>query len=147
MLVCSINLTFSLYTGVYNTLSAVELPLGAPIFILFDVFDLFLPLVSTYNFYPLNHVISSSAPNPNFTPAGEGTVVSVSFSNASPSLTGTYVLCFDAVPPSRRRRIAEPVFERNTFECGGKVNVTVLSKLYIFASQSTLMSMYKNVLR
>ena len=106
------------------------IPIGAPLAIDFRFNGEGIGSISqstVLTFYPLYH-----------TPAIEPSQVFydielqrilVSYSHVSPSLTGQYVLCQEATPPpSRKKRGVEPE-ETTPRLCGGRVTLTVISKL------------------
>ena len=107
------------------------IPLGAPVSIdfRFNGEGITLPPSSSteLTFYPLFHVPAVEPTNILYD--GELRRTIVSYNHVSPSLSGEYVLCQEAgPPPSRRRRGVAPEPTRPNI-CGGRITITVTSKL------------------
>ena len=104
---------FVQYVDVYNAgdVSTLQYPLGAPISIILEIFADSLVTTPEYTFLPLYHTPLQQA---NFFTSGLVTVA-VSYMHASPSLTGTYILC--------RIESQDPAL------CGGKITINVTGKL------------------
>ena len=100
------------YTDAYNAtdMGTQQFPLGAPISIVLRTAEDPLAPTPEYRFLPLYH---TPLQQPNITTTGASTVA-VSYTHASASLSGAYILC----------RVEPP----GPALCGGKIAINVTSK-------------------
>ena len=106
-------------------LSAI--PLGATTIL---QFEFSLSRSGQLFFLPLYH---TPLQQPQFLESPESGVVTVTYSNASPSLTGAYVLCKVGFFPSKRRRKNAAGTLYDFIDCSDKVTLSVISKLTVTA--------------
>lgn len=102
-------------------------PLGAPLDITFRFNGEGITTISPstqLEFYPLFHIPAIEPSTIRFD--RELQVVTVGYSQVTPSVSGQYVLCQEAgLPPSARRRRGVDLPETRPRLCGGRVTLTV----------------------